>query len=701
MKKLLFLCFSLILTVMSVEAQKKSAADNPFFKPYNTPFDVPPFDKIKEEHYLPAFERGLKEAYADIKKITDNKQAPNFANTIEALEFSGELLQRVSSVFFNLVSSNSTPGMQKIAQEITPKLSKFSNDILFNEKLFTRIKTVYDNRDKEKLSPEQLRLLEQKYQDFVKNGALLDKTAKERLAQINQRLSTLQLKFRDNVLAETNNYKLYIEKEEELRGLPNNVVESAKEAATRDGQPDKWLFTLHNPSIMPFLQYADNRDLRAQILKAYLNRGNNDNEYDNKEIIKEIVSLSQEKARLLGFPNFAEFVISDNMAKTSDRVFELLYRLWEPARENAIKEAQELQEMINREGNIFRLEAHDWRYYTEKLRREKYEIDEEKLRPFFPLESVMQGAFNVANKLWGIRFKEIKNVPVYDPTVRVFEVTEEDGTHIGLFFVDYYNRSSKRGGAWMNNLRERKTKNGKTIYPIVFNVCNFPPPTENTPSLLSLDEAETLFHEFGHALHGLFANNAYPSIGGTSVPRDFVELPSQVMENWFTEPEVLRTFARHYQTGQPIPDQIIEKIQASSKFNQGFATVEYLAAALLDMFYYTTDRIDDVTEFENRIAQQINLPEEIPFRYRSTYFNHIFGGGYSAGYYSYIWAGVLDSDAFEAFKETSLFDRTTAESFRRNVLEKGHTDDPMNLYIKFRGREPQIEPLLRKRGLMD
>jgi len=686
---------------MSVEAQKKSAGDNPFFKPYNTPYDVPPFDKIKEEHYLPAFEKGLKEAYADIKKITDNKQAPNFANTIEALEFSGELLQRVSSVFFNLVSSNSTPGMQKIAQEITPKLSKFNDDILFNEKLFARIKTVYDNSNKEKLSPEQLRLLEQKYQDFVKNGALLDKAAKERLAQINQRLSTLQLKFRDNVLAETNNYKLYIEKEEDLRGLPNSVVEAAKEAATRDGQPDKWLFTLQNPSIMPFLQYAENRGLRAQILKAYLHRGNNGNEYDNKKIIKEIVSLSQEKARLLGFPNFAEFVISDNMAKTSDRVFELLYRLWEPARENSIKEAQELQELINREGNTFKLEAHDWRYYTEKLRREKYEIDEEKLRPFFPLESVMQGAFTVANKLWGIRFKEIKNVPVYDPTVRVFEVTEEDGSHIGLFFVDYYNRSSKRGGAWMNNLRERKVKNGKTIYPIVFNVCNFPPPTENTPSLLSLDEAETLFHEFGHALHGLFASNAYPSIGGTNVPRDFVELPSQVMENWFSEPEVLRSFARHYQTGQPIPDEIIEKIQASSKFNQGFATVEYLAASLLDMFYYTTDRIDDVTEFENRVAQQINLPEEIPFRYRSTYFNHIFGGGYSAGYYSYIWAGVLDSDAFQAFKETSLFDRATAESFRKNVLEKGHTDDPMNLYIKFRGKEPQIEPLLRKRGLMN
>jgi len=686
---------------MSLEAQKKSASDNPFFKPYNTPYDVPPFDKIKEEHYLPAFERGLKEAYADIKKIADNKQAPNFANTIEALEFSGDLLQRVSSVFFNLVSSNSTPGMQKIAQEITPKLSKFNDDILFNEKLFARIKAVYDNREKEKLSPEQLRLLEQKYQDFVKNGALLDKTAKERLAQINQRLSTLQLKFRDNVLAETNNYKLYIEKEEDLLGLPSSIVESAKEAATRDGQPDKWLFTLHNPSIMPFLQYADNRDLRAQILKAYLNRGNNDNEYDNKEIIKEIVSLSQEKARLLGFQNFAEFVISDNMAKTPDRVFELLYRLWEPARENSIKEAQELQSLINREGNSFKLETYDWRYYTEKLRREKYEIDEEKLRPFFPLEGVMQGAFTVANKLWGIRFKEIKNVPVYDPTVRVFEVTEENGSHIGLFFIDYYNRSSKRGGAWMNNLRERKIKNGKTIYPIVFNVCNFPPPTENTPSLLSLDEAETLFHEFGHALHGLFANNAYPSIGGTNVPRDFVELPSQVMENWFSEPEVLRTFARHYQTGQPIPDEIIEKIQASSKFNQGFATVEYLAASLLDMYYYTTDRIDDVTEFENRIAQQINLPEEIPFRYRSTYFNHIFGGGYSAGYYSYIWAGVLDSDAFEAFKETSLFDRATAESFRKNVLEKGHTDDPMNLYIKFRGKEPQIEPLLRKRGLMN
>lgn len=700
MKKLL-LCLILVSFFMNVYAQKKSTADNPFFKPYNTPFDVPPFDKIKVEHYLPAFEKGLQEAYNDIKKITENKQPPTFKNTIEALEFSGELLNKVSSVFFNLISSNSSPEMQKIAQEITPKLSKYRDDIILNEKLFNRVKTVYENRNKEKLTPEQLRLLEVRYQEFVKNGALLDKKSKERLSEINQRLSTLQLKFRDNVLAETNNFKLFIEKEEDLSGLPKSVLEAAKEAATKEGQPDKWLFTLHNPSIMPFLQYADNRDLRAIILKAYLNRGNNDNEYDNKEIIKEIITLSREKANLLGYPNYAEFVLSDNMAKTSDRVFDLLYRLWEPARQNALREAQELQDLINREGKNFKLEAHDWRYYTEKLRREKYELDEEKLRPYFLLENVMQGAFNVATKLWGIRFKELKNVPVYDQTVRVFEVTEQDGKHIGLFFVDYYNRSNKRGGAWMNNLRERRTKDGKTSYPIVFNVCNFPPPTENTPTLLSLDEAETLFHEFGHALHGLLANNNYPSIGGTNVPRDFVELPSQIMENWFTEPEVLRTFAKHYQTGQPIPDEIIEKIQASSKFNQGFATVEYLAAALLDMFYYTADNVDDVLEFENRIAQQINLPEEIPFRYRSTYFNHIFGGGYSAGYYSYIWAGVLDSDAFEAFKETSLFDRATAESFRKNILEKGYTDEPMNLYLQFRGREPQIEPLLRKRGLMD
>jgi len=700
MKKL-FYCLIILIIAMNVSAQKKTTTDNPFFKPYNTPFEVPPFDKIKVEHYMPAFERGLKEAYDDIKKITENKQSPNFKNTIEALEFSGELLSKVSSVFFNLVSSNSSPEMQKIAQDISPKLSKYRDDIIFNEKLFARVKAVYDNREKEKLNDEQKRLLEVRYQEFVKNGALLDKSSKERLSEINQRLSTLQLKFRDNVLAETNNFKLYIDNEMDLAGLPQSIIEAAKEAATRDGNPDKWLFTLHNPSIMPFLQYADNRDLRAQILKAYLNRGNNDNEFDNKEIIREIIILSQEKARLLGFPNYAEFVLSENMAKTSDRVFDLLNRLWEPARQNAIKEAEALQDLINRSGGNFKLEAHDWRYYTEKLRREKYELDEEKLRPFFLLENVMQGAFMVANKLWGIYFKELKNVPVYDPTVRVFEVLDADGKHIGLFFVDYYNRASKRGGAWMNNLRERRIKDGKVTYPIVFNVCNFPQPTENTPSLLTLDEAETLFHEFGHALHGLLANNAYPSIGGTNVPRDFVELPSQIMENWFTEPEVLRTFAKHYQTGQPLPESLIEKIQASSKFNQGFATVEYLAAALLDMYYYTADHIDDVLEFEERIARQINLPEEIPFRYRSTYFNHIFGGGYSAGYYSYIWAGVLDSDAFQAFKETSLFDRKVAESFRKNVLEKGYTDEPMNLYIKFRGREPEIEPLLRKRGLID
>lgn len=697
MKKLIVLLIA-VSVVMNVNAQKKQ--DNPFFKEYDTPFQVPPFDKIKTEHYLPAFEQGLKDAKADIKKIVDNKEAANFKNTIEALEFSGELLEKVSSVFFNLSGSNSSPEMQKIAQEVTPKLTSYSDEILLNDKLFKRVKTVYDNRLKANLNPEQIRLVEVKYNGFAKNGALLNKQQKDQLSKINQELSMLSLKFRDNVLAETNNYKLLVEGEDKLQGLPRTLIESSREAARKNGEDGKYLFTLHNPSIMPFLQYCENRELRTEILNAYLNRGNNNDERDNKENIKQILRLSNEKARLLGYPNHAEFTLSENMAKTSDKVFELLNHLWEPALQNARREAEELQQMINKEGNSFKLEPADWRYYTEKLRKEKYDLDEEALRPYLAVDNVLNGAFKVAENLWGLKFKELNDVPVYDPAVKVYEVTERDGKHIGLFFVDFFNRPSKRGGAWMNNLRSRQVKDGKVTYPIIFNVCNFPAPTGDTPSLLNIDEAETLFHEFGHALHGLLANNSYPSIGGTSVPRDFVELPSQVMENWFGEPEVLRSFAKHYQTGEPLPEEFIEKIQASSKFNQGFATVEYLAAALLDMNYYTSDNVENTEEFEKEIISKYNIPEEIPFRYRSTYFNHIFGGGYSAGYYSYIWSGVLDSDAFEAFKETSLFDSKTAESFRKNVLEKGFTEEPMDLYKKFRGREPAIEPLLKKRGLM-
>ncbi len=696
MKKLIVLLIAVSI-VMSVNAQKKQ--DNPFFKEYNTPFQVPPFDQIKYEHYLPAFEKGLKDAKAEIKKIADNKEAPNFKNTVEALEFSGELLEKVSSVFFNLTGSNSSPEMQEIAKEITPKLTSYQDEILLNDKLFKRIKAVYEKRTTSKLTPEQIRLVEIKYKEFTKNGALLNKEQKARISKVNQDLATLSLQFRDNVLAETNDYKLIVEDEGRLRGLPRTLIESAREAANKAGMGGKFVFTLHNPSIMPFLQYCEDRELRKEMLNAYLHRGDNNNEHDNKEIIKQILRLSLEKANLLGYPDFAEFTLSDNMAKNTGKVFELLNQLWEPASHNARMEAEEIQQMIFNEGQNFTLEASDWRYYAEKIRKAKYNLDEEELRPYFAVDNVMNGAFHVAENLYGIKFKELHDVPVYDPSVKVFEVTETDGKHIGLFFVDYFNRSSKRGGAWMNNLRSRQVKNGKVITPIVFNVCNFPAPVGDTPSLLNLDEAETLFHEFGHALHGLLANNSYPSIGGTSVPRDFVELPSQLMENWFSEPEVLREFARHYQTGEPLPEDFIDKIQASSKFGQGFATVEYLAAALLDMSYYSAPPVDDVDAFEQEIASRYNLPEAIPFRYRSTYFNHIFGGGYSAGYYSYIWAGVLDSDAFEAFKETSLFDQKTAESLRKNILEKGYTEDPMDLYVKFRGREPVIEPLLRKRGL--
>jgi len=697
MKKIIV---ALLLIGIAMTSSMK-ASENPFFKEFQTKFQVPPYDLIKNEHFLPAFEKGIKEAAEDIKKITSNSAAPNFKNTIEALEFSGEILGRVTPVFFALLSANTSEELQQIAKKVSPMLSKHSDDIMLNEALFNRVKKVYDNRKKEKLDAEQIRLVEKYYKDFSRNGALLGDSEKEILRKINQELSTATLTFSNNILAETNKFKMFISTPEDISGLPESLLAAAKEAAERDGRPGKFLFTLHNPSIMPFLHYANNRELRRLILEGYLNRGNNNCEHDNKEIIKTIVRLRQEKARLLGYTNHAEYVLEQNMAKNPETVFKFLYELWESALPNAQREMGELQQMIHRDGQSFEIESWDWRYYTEKLRQERYELDEETVRAYLPLENVLNGAFYVAERLFGIKFKKLTGLPTYHEEVTYYEVTEADGKHIGLLYTDFYTRSSKRGGAWMNSIRQRAVKDGKTYSPIVGNTCNFSRPAAGKPSLLTFDEAETLFHEFGHALHGLLANNKYPSIGGTSVARDFVELPAQIMEHWFSHPEVMRVFAKHYETGEVIPDDLLAKLEAADKFNQGFATTEYLASALLDMYYYTNDNYAhiDVPTFEREVEDKIGLMRQIPFRHRSTYFAHIFSGGYSSGYYSYIWSGVLDSDAFEAFVETSIFDKKTATSFRKNILERGSTDDPLNLYKSFRGREPSIEPLLKKRGL--
>ncbi|MBM4174875.1 MAG: M3 family metallopeptidase [Ignavibacteria bacterium] len=674
---------------------------NPFFEEYKTPFQVPPFDKIKEVHYMPAFKAGMEEQQKEVDDIINNNAAPTFSNTIEALEYSGNLLNKVSYVFYNLNSADTNESLQKIAKDVSPLLSKHRDDINLSEKLFQRVKSVYENRSNFNLTPEQIRLLDEYYKDFVRGGANLDEKQKERMREINKELSLLTLKFGENNLKETNSFKMILENEEDLIGLPQSNKESSSKAAKEAGLDGKWLFTLDKPSLIPFLQYSNRRDLREKMFKAYINRGNNNNEYDNKEILSKIVSLRIEKAKLLGYNNHAEFILEENMAKTPDKVYEFMKQLWEPALGVAKNEAAELQEMIKKDGGDFQLAPWDWWYYSERIKKEKYELDEEEMRPYFKLENVRNGVFDVANKLYGITFYERKDIPIYHPDVQVFEVKESDGKHIGILFMDFHPRQGKRVGAWMNSFRKQYREKGKNITPLIANVCNFSKPTANKPALLSFEEVETLFHEFGHALHGLLSNSTYPSLTGTSVPRDFVELCSQIMENWANEPEVLKTYARHYLTNEPIPDELIERMKKAEHFNQGFATVEYLAAAFLDMDLHTLNEpiSIDPMEFEEKSLINIQLIPEIVVRYRSPYFNHIFSGGYSSGYYSYVWAEVLDADAFEAFKETSLFDKKTAQSFRDNILSKGGTEDPMELYLKFRGREPKVDPLLKRKGL--
>ncbi len=685
-------CFSMV-----------TIAQNPFFKAYTTPFGVPPFADIKAEHFEPAFTEGMKQQAAEIAVITAQKSKPTFANTIVALENSGDLLDRVGTVFFNYNSANTNETLQKIAQILSPKISKHRDDIQLNKALFERVKAVYDQRAQLKLTEEQIKLLEKTYKGFVRSGAALAAEKQERLRKINEEVSLLTLKFGQNLLAENNNYTLVIDKKEDLSGLPSSLIAAAADDAKKRKMEGKWVFTLQNPSIMPFLQYADNRSLREQIFKAYLERGNHNDAFDNKNIMSKIVALRAEKAALLGYENHAAYVLEESMAKTPAKVQELLNQLWTATVPVTQQEAAELQALMDKEGKNEKLESWDWRYYAEKLRKQKYDLDEEELRPYFSLDNVRQGIFTLCKKLYGLSFEPRTDIPVYHEEATAYEVKEANGQHVGVMYMDFHPRASKRGGAWMTSYREQKMENGKRVAPVVSIVCNFSRPAGNAPALLSLDETRTFFHEFGHALHGLLSNVNYGSLAGTSVPRDFVELPSQIMENWSTEPEMLKLYAKHYQTGEVIPDALIEKMKKSSLFNQGFATSEYLAASLLDMSYHTLkpgQTPTDVLAFEKASMDKIGLISQIPPRYRTTYFQHIFAGGYSAGYYSYIWSAVLDADAFEVFKEKGLFDQNSAQSFRKNVLERGGTDEPMTLYRKFRGAEPDIKPLLRRRGLL-
>ncbi len=701
------LFFAAAILLLSFCAKKETPPPvrqdvNPFFSAWTAPFETPPFDRIKEAHYLPAFKEGMAQQLKEIDVIISTAEPPSFANTVDALDRSGAFLTKVNNVFSNLTAANTNDELQKIQKEVAPLRAKHRDDIGLNPKLFLRIKAVYEQKAKLSLMPEQDRLLEKTYKDFVRGGANLDDAKKAEFRKINEELAVLTQKFSENVLKEDNNFRLVIEKQEDLTGLPQSVITAAAEAAKAKGLEGKWVFTLHKPSLIPFLQYSAKRDFREKIFKAFINRGNNNNEYDNKAVLTKIASLRVKRANLLGYKTHADFVLEENMAKNPEGVTKLLNQLWTPALKMSKQEAKELQNLIGQEGQNFKLEPWDWWYYAEKLKKAKYELDDEILRPYFKLENVRDGAFAVAGKLFGIQFVERTDIPKYHPDVKVFEVKEADGTHIGILYTDYFPRSSKRGGAWSNTFRDQHVRDGKNITALVSNNGNFSMPAGDRPSLLTFEEATTLFHEFGHALHDLLSKCTYESITGTNVPRDFVELPSQIMENWASDPEVIKTYAKHYQTGQPIPQELVDKIKKSDLFNQGFATVEYLAASFLDMDWHT---LADATEqdalpFEDASMKKIGLIPEIVVRYRSPYFSHIFSGGYSAGYYSYIWSEVLDADAFQAFKETSLFDQKTAQSFRDNILAKGYTDDPMTLYKRFRGREPKVEPLLKRRGFI-
>ncbi|UCF37279.1 MAG: M3 family metallopeptidase [Acidobacteriota bacterium] len=695
-------CVALIFVMGLISLNCAEEPVNPFLSEWQTPFGVPPFSEIGDADYLPAFREGIAKQKEEVEAIASNVEPASFENTVVALETSGELLRKVGGVFFNLRSANTNDQIQQIAKELSPMLSKHNDEILLNAPLFKRIEAVYEAREGLDLDVEDRTLLEETYKEFVRGGASLDEGQKERLIKINEQLALLSVEFGENVLKETNEFALVIEDREGLAGLPDSVVSAAAEAAAERGMEGKWVITLHKPSLIPFLQYSERRELRERAFRGYTERGNQGNQYDNNDIVARTAELRAERAGMLGFETHADYVLDESMAKKPEAVYELLNKLWAPSLEMAREEAALLQTLGREDAADFRLEPWDWWFYAERVRQQRYELNEEELRPYFQLEKVRDGAFEVANKLYGLTFHERDDLPTYHPDVQAFEVQEADGSHVGVLYLDYFPRESKRGGAWMNSYRKQSGSGGDQVTPVICNVCNFSKPTGDVPALLSLEEVGTLFHEFGHALHGLLSQCRYESLSGTAVPRDFVELPSQIMENWASNRDVMKSFARHYQTGEAIPDELIDKIEAARQFNQGFVTVEYLAAAFLDMNWHTLTgpASKSVGDFEREALDQLGLIPEIVVRYRSPYFSHIFSGGYASGYYSYIWAEVLDADAFEAFKERGLFDQETASSFRQNILSRGGSEEPMKLYLRFRGSEPRIEPLLERKGLI-
>lgn len=679
-------------------SQKENLTSNPFLTEFQTPYATPDFDRIQFEHYEPAFLKGIEQQNEEIQSIVQNTEAPTFENTVVALDNSGEILSRVSGVFFALTEADTNDSLIALQGRIAPMLSEHQDNIYLNADLYQRIATLHQQEEDGTLSlnTEQHYLLDKYYKRFVRSGASLDADKQQRLREINKQLSTLTIDFGNHVLADNNAYQLVIDKEEDLAGLPEAVISGAAHEAEARGLAGKWVFTLQESSRLPLLQYAQNRELRKNIYQAYTSLGNHDNANDNKEVLKQILTLRLEKAKLMGYKNHAEYVLAENMAKTPETVMDFLNNLWGYSIKNARKEAAELQGLMDREGRSEKLEAWDWWYYAEKLRKEKYDLNEDEVKPYFSQEDVWNGLCYVVNKLYGITLTPTDSIPVYNEDVKTYIVKDADGSLLGIFYQDYMPRAGKRSGAWMSNFREA---DGQTR-PLIYNVASFTKPAGDMPSLLTLDETCTMFHEFGHALHGLLTQCQYKGTSGTAVARDFVELPSQIMENWALAPEVLRVYAKHYKTREVIPDELIAKIEKQALFNQGFQVTERLAASLLDMGFHTLTSTEglDVMEFEKQTMDKLGLIPQIAPRYRATYFNHIMGG-YDAGYYSYLWAERLVADAFEAFKEHGLFDQETATSFRKNILEKGGSDDPMKLYVNFRGAEPSIEPLLKLHGL--
>lgn len=694
----------LILGVMAMSLLACNQT-NPLLEQPNTPFGVPAFDKVKIEHYLPAFEEAIRQNKAEIDAIVNNEDAPTFENTIVALDRSGLLLDRVTGVFFNVLEADGNDEMNAIAEQVSPMLSDLSDGIILNDALFQRVKAVYDEREQLGLNAEQMRLVTQTYKAFADNGANLPEDKKERLKEINQELGLLSLKFGNNVVAETNSddVKRFITDEALLAGLPESAKAAAAEEAEAAGHPGEWLFTPKRTSFTPVLQYCENRELRKQLLMDYTTRGNHDNENDNKAVIIREMELRIERAKLFGYDNPADYILADCMAKNHQTVDAFLASVWAPSLEAAKREAAELQALLEQDLPGEKLQPWDWWFYAEKLRKAKYDLDEEELKPYFELNNVRKGAFGVATKLYGLQFEKLENMPIYNPEVEVFKVTEADGSLVGILYTDYFPRAGKRPGAWMNNiLPQYIDAEGVDHRPVIINVGNFNKPTAGNPSLLSMDDVETLFHEFGHALHGLLSKAHYKSLSGTNTPRDFVELPSQFMENYAYEPEVLKTYAFHYETGEVIPDELIEKINKASAFNQGFVTTELLSASILDMDFHELTSAEglDVNAFEAESLKKMGMIDEIIVRYRPTFYNHIFTTGYEAGYYSYTWSAVLDADAFAAFKETGdLFEAETAKRFR-HLLEQGGTRDAQELYLEFRGKEADPKYLLIRKGFV-